>query len=90
MAWYDPITSGITTLGDYMGSDAGKGLTNLTGIGLAGYGLYQANKANEFNMDQINRANAIQDNNTDAMTNAYGSVFNNKKKNQLGTYTTTR
>lgn len=76
----------ITKLGDYMGSDTGKGLTNLAGMGLAGYGLYQANKAQDFNQSQISRDNAIQDTNTDAMTSAYSNVFN-KKKNQLGTYT---
>lgn len=89
----------IGKLGDFAGSDAGKGLTSLAGLGMSGYGMYKQNKllnkqndllTQNYNYNKMlnNRHIAQQNLGQENFSNAYDSVFGtqDKKKKNLGDY----
>ncbi len=89
----------IKNFGDFASKDTGKGLQNIIGLGLSGYGMYKQNKLLDQQNDlltqnynynkmlndrEIAKENMEQDNITNAFNNTFGST---KKKKNINTYT---
>lgn len=99
MAWYDSLVSGASKAGEFLNSDAGKGLTSMAGLGLGAYSAYNQysamNEANDLALKNYNYNKSINDRNIakenlaqDNMTDGFNSVFGdtNTKKKKLGDY----
>jgi len=59
MSWSDIFNS----IGKFANSDAGKGLQNIAGLGMAGYGMYKQNKAASMQNDLLKKQNQLSINN---------------------------
>jgi len=57
---FSDITKAFTKLGDFASSDTGQGLTNLAGLGLTGYGMYNQNKLQNKQNDLVSQNNMLQ------------------------------
>ncbi len=55
MGWADIFKN----IGNFANSDTAKGLTNIAGLGLAGYGMYKQNKAVDMQNDLLKQQNQL-------------------------------